>query len=381
MVAIAVFILSYAAFASYDVTVLIDGEKLDCSVAPFITEGVTYVPMRDIFEGMKATVLWNEEERSASVSCNNINMTLFPDSGICIKNGEEIQLSQKILIVNDKIMLPLRVIAENFGYSVIWRGNDYTVSIGTQGVINTHFLDCGQADSIFVELPDGKCMLIDAAESSFGKALEKYIREKGYSHIDYVVATHPHSDHIGGMAHILNSFTVGTFYMPEIIHTTKTFENMLDALSKNGCKCEYISQGYIIEDESYDIAVLSPQKKEYIRMNDYSAVIKLCYKNTQILFSADAELTAEQEMLRANLDLKADILKVGHHGSFSSTMENYLDAVSPSDAVISVGKNNSYGFPDEIVLRQLEERGIKVHRTDINGTVSIVSDGYIYVVK
>lgn len=381
MLAITVFILSYVAFASYDVTVLVNGEKLECSQPPFIKDGITFVPMRDIFEGLGANVEWNEEQRTASASYKDVIITVFPDSGTFEKNGEAFDLGTKSVIVNDKIMLPLRAVAQSFGYSVMWSGKDYTVSISTGGILKVYFLDSGQADSIFTELPDGRCMLIDAAEEPFGKELESFIREKGYSHIDYAVATHPHSDHIGAMAHILKSFTVGTFYMPDVVHTTKTYERMLDALYENGCRQEFISNGSIIEDGLYDITVLSPQTHEYVRLNDYSAVIKLTYKDKSILFSADAEITAEGEMLDAGLDLKADILKIGHHGSASSTSGRYLDAVAPKEAVITVKQENTYGFPSELVLLQLESRDINVHRTDLDGTVTAITDGYIYIIE
>lgn len=378
MLAITVFMLSYAAFASADVKVLIDGEEIVCYPSPFIQGETTLVPMRDIFEALGAQVIWNEETRSAEAFLGDIQMIVYPDEGIFEKNGEELHFPEKPILTDNRIMLPLRAIAEGFGYSVIWK--DYTASISSDGIVKVHYLSCGQADCAFVELPDGKSMLIDAAESSFGKELEQYIRNLGYSHIDYVVATHPHSDHIGGMAHILSHFTVGTFYMPDVIHTTVTYEKMLDALYENGCKCEYISQGSIIAEGEYDIVVLSPENREYRRMNNYSAVIKLSYKDTSMLFSADAESDAETNMIAANLDLDADILKVGHHGSSTSSTNAYLDAVSPSVAVISLGKDNSYGFPDEIVMHRLLSRKIEVHRTDLEGTITAVSDGYIYVI-
>ena len=381
MLAITVFILSYAAFASYDVTVLINGEKLGCSQAPFIKDGTTFVPMRDIFEGLGAAVEWNEEHRTASASYEDTTITVYPDSGAFEKNGEKLSLGVGSVIVNDKIMLPLRAVAQSFGYSVMWSGKDYTVSIATDGILNVYFLASGQADSIFAELPDGKCMLIDAAESSFGKELESFIREKGYSHIDYVVATHPHSDHIGGMAHILKNFSVGTFYMPDITHTTKTYERMIDALYENGCETQFISNGSVIEDGLYDINVLSPQIREYVRLNDYSAVIKLTYKDKSILFSADAEIIAEAEMIASGLDLRADILKIGHHGSATSTSGRYLDAVAPKEAVITAKKENSYGFPSELILLQLQNRGIDIHRTDVDGTITAITDGYIYIIE
>ncbi len=380
MLAITVFMLSYAAFATYDVKILFNGERVQTSTAPIIENGSTLIPLRDVFETLGAEVIWDDEDRFAAAAKDGVLVQIYPDSGKFIKNGQEIELAVAPKITNDRIMVSLRALSEAFGYNVLWDGEEYTVSITSGNLLEVHFLDCGQADCAFVELPDGKCMLIDAAESSFGKPLEDYIRGKGYSHIDYVVATHPHSDHIGGMAHILESFSVGTFYMPNVPHTTKTYEKMLDALLKNGCECVYISRGSTIADTAYSIAVLSPLSQKYIRMNNYSAVIKLSYKDTQIVFSADAEATAEEEMVSAGLDLDADILKAGHHGSATSTTHRYLSAVSPKDVVISVGRDNSYAFPSASVLSQIADLGARVHRTDLDGDITAVSDGYIYVV-
>lgn len=381
MLAVIVFTLSYAVFAAYDVKILVDGKVLECAQPPVIRDGTTLVPMRDVFEGLGASVEWNGDTRSASGTYNNTKLTVYADNGKILKNGEELKLTATPIIVNDRLLIPLRAVAEAFGYSVMWRGEDYTVSISTDAVMKIHFLDCGQADSIFIELPDGKCMLIDAAESSFGETLEAYIRSLGYFHIDYVAATHPHSDHIGGMEHILKNFSVGHFYMPEVSHNTKTFEKMLDALEMNGCECMYISRGSIIEDSIYSLRVLSPAKDSYSRMNDYSAVIKLDYKGVSVVFSADAEIGAEQEMADGTIDIDADVLKIGHHGSATSTCDLYLDAVSPKDAIISVGKDNSYGFPSALVNARLENREINIHRTDIDGNIFMTTDGYVYVIE
>ena len=381
MLAIAVFAATYAAFASYEIKILVNGEKIETTSAPFIEDGSTLIPLRDVFEALNASVSWNEEERFATAVYGDTNIEIHPDSGEFIKNGIKIDLAVNPKIVNDRIMVPLRAASESFGYNVLWNGKDYTVSISSNPLIKAHFLDCGQADSIFIELPENRCMLIDAGESSFGKTLEDYIKQKGYSHLDFAIATHPHSDHIGSMAYILDNFTVGTFYMPEKVHTTKTFERMLDSLEKNGCRCEYIFRGSVICDEEYTLNVLSPEKKDYIRMNDYSAVVRLSYNDISMLFSADAEANAEEDMVKSGVLEETDILKAGHHGSPTSSTKNYIDALNPKTVVISVGEGNMYGFPSPLVLKQFELIGAEVYRTDIHKTVTAVTDGYIYVME
>ena len=381
LLAVIVFVMSYAVYAEYDIKILINGQELSCNKSPVIINSSTLVPMRDIFEALGAEVSWNSPERSATGSFNGNIVTIYPDDGRFLKNGEIISLPASPCISEGYTMIPLRAVAESFGYSVMWRGSDYTVSISTNGTMNAYFLDCGQADSIFIELPDGKCMLVDAGESSFGKELQAFINEEGYSHIDYVVATHPHSDHIGAMAYILENFTVGKFYMPEITHNTKTFEKMLDALGVNGCECIYISSGDFIEDTPYSIEVLSPKKDSYARMNNYSAVLKLSFNTISILLSADAEIDVEKELVSGAVSVDADVLKVGHHGSATSSCEEYLDSVSPRDAIISVGEGNSYGFPSVLVTNRLEKRNINIYRTDINGDICMTTDGYVYVIE
>lgn len=382
MLAVIVFAVSYAAFASFDVKILIDGEVLNCTQTPLIQDGTALVPMRDVFERLGASVSWDEETRSAAGVYKDVEITVFPDDGIFMRNGKALKLPVKPVLANGRILIPIRTVAESFGYSVMWRREDYTVSISTGTVMKMYFLDCGQADSIFIELPDGKCMLIDSAESSFGEELESFIRNLGYSHIDYIIATHPHSDHIGGMAHILNNFSVGTFYMPELAHTTKTYEKMLDALFENGCQCVYISRGSVISDSEYNISVLSPDLSvSYSRMNNYSAVVKLSYNDVSALFSADAEAEAEKDMIINGMDIDADVLKIGHHGSATSSGEEYLDSVSPHDAIISTGDGGLYGFPNILVEGRLKERGINIHRTDTEGNICMTTDGYIYVIE
>ena len=183
------------------------------------------------------------------------------------------------------------------------------------------------------------------------------------------------------MEHIINNFSIGTFYMPEITHNTKTFEGMLDALLENGCNCEYVSQGSVIADLPCSIEVLSPRKRSYVKMNNYSAVIKISYKGVSAVLSGDAEVDSEEEIIASGVDISADVLKIGHHGSSTSTSAEYLDKVTPSDAVISLGENNRYSFPDEIVINRLQKRGINIYRTDIMGTVHMATDGYIYIIE
>lgn len=379
--AFAVFMLSYAAYADFDLDIYVDSQKLESEQIPFIEDGSTYVPLREIAEKIGADISWDNERRVAVTVKGDITAELSDEKSSIYRNGEEVKIGRNPKIVNDRMFVPLRAIAESFGYTVSYDGVRRIINISSGSLLKVHFLDCGQADSSFVELPDGKCMLIDAGEKDFGSELVGFIKELGYNKIDYVVATHPHADHIGGMAEVLNSFDVGAFYMPEKTHNTKTFEDMLAALEKNGCEAVYIGQGDVLFDGEVKCFCLSPNEKEYIRLNNYSAVLRLSYRDVSILFSADAEQDSEAQMLGSGLELDSDVLKVGHHGSLTSSSEEYIDAISPEVAVISVGKDNEYGFPAQHVLDIFGGRDTTVYRTDIYGNINLLTDGYVYTIE
>ena len=241
------------------------------------------------------------------------------------------------------------------------------------GRLSVHFLDVGQGDSIFIELPDGKTMLIDAGENYYGNGIISYINDCGYSEVDYLAATHPHADHIGSMAYIVRHMDIGEVFMPKVSANTKTYENLLEAVSDKGLKIKSAKAGLTIaENDDYKITVAAPSVIDSENLNNSSAVIKLSYKNNSFLFTGDAE---KEELSKIKTDISADVLKVGHHGSKTSTYSEFLDAVNPKYAVISVGKNNDYGHPHKNTLKLLSNYGITVFRTDKDKTVVFASDG------
>lgn len=257
--------------------------------------------------------------------------------------------------------------------------NSDSESAFQKGMLNVHFLDVGQGDSIFIELPDEKTMLIDAGENYHGEGIKNYIGDCGYSKIDYLVATHPHADHIGSMAYIVRNMDIGSVYMPKAAANTRTYENLLESISDKGLKITSAKAGLTIAEEGdYTINVVAPVTIDEYNLNNSSAVIKLTYKDNTFLFTGDAE---KKEFETINSDISADVLKVGHHGSTTSTTEEFLDEVKPSYAVISAGEDNSYGHPHRETLDLLEEFNCKIYRTDIDKTVVFSTDGKTISVK
>lgn len=250
-----------------------------------------------------------------------------------------------------------------------------TSNVSVNKKLKVHFIDVGQADSILIQTPDGKSMLIDAGNNADGQAVVSYLKGQGVSKIDILVGTHPHEDHIGGMDNVINSFEIGQIYMPKVSHTTKTYEDVLTAISRKGLKITSPTPGSTFSLGEVRFTILAPNSSTYEDMNDYSIVLKMEYGNTSFLFTGDAEQVSENEIIAKGYNLKADVLKVGHHGSSSSTSQAFLDKVSPKYAVIMVGSDNNYGHPHKETMDKLEAKGIPVYRTDENGTIVATSDG------
>lgn len=252
--------------------------------------------------------------------------------------------------------------------------NDATKAVS--GTLKVHYIDVGQADSILVQLPSGQNMLIDAGNNADSNLVVNYLKSQGVKRLDYVIGTHPHEDHIGGMDVAIKSFDIGKVYLPKVTSNTKTYEDLLTAIQSKGLKITQAKAGVTLDVGSGATAeLLAPNGSSYDDLNNYSAVLKLTFGKTSFLFEGDAEALSESEMLKAGYNLRADVLKVGHHGSSSSTSPAFLKAVAPKYAVISVGKDNDYGHPHPETLAKLSAAVVQVFRTDLQGTIVATSDG------
>lgn len=242
------------------------------------------------------------------------------------------------------------------------------------GMSVTH-LNVGQGDSELIQV-NGINMLIDAGTNAGANDLVKDLKNRGIKTIDIAIATHPHEDHIGGMDEVLENFDVKSFYAPKVAHTTKTYENMLKAVKNEGLKIKQIKEGTKIDlGKDTEVQVYSPVKSQYEELNNYSPVMKISYGQNSFMFTGDAESLVEKEILNENKDLKADVLKLGHHGSHSSSSEEFLKAVDPSIAIVSCAKDNKYGHPHKETMSNLKKAGITVYETFRDGDITISSNG------
>lgn len=244
-----------------------------------------------------------------------------------------------------------------------------------------YFIDVGQGDSELIRLKDsGIDILIDAGTRSTKQELADYLKELGVDDIDILIGTHPHEDHIGGMAKIIEEFPIGTLYLPEtsdeMTPTTKTYESLLDAAESQNVTVRTAAAGdVLLEQGNTSFKVLSPSHTDYDNLNDYSIVTRLKVGDTAFLFQGDAETPVEEEILDSGVDVSCDVIKLGHHGSSTSSSRAYLEAANPSAAVISCGVGNEYGHPHRETMDLLEKLSITPYRTDTQKTLLAETDG------
>lgn len=238
-----------------------------------------------------------------------------------------------------------------------------------------HYIDVGQGDATLITCND-KAMLIDAGENNQGTKIQNYLQKQGITKLDYVIGTHPDSDHVGGLDVVIYKFDCGTILLPDYQKDTKTYDDVINTMKNKNYMNTLPNVGDTYQLSDATFTIIAPNNDLYgDTTNNYSIGIILKYGDTSFLFTGDAESEAEEDIASNGINISADVFKVGHHGSSSSSTELLLNAVNPDIAVISCGEENEYGHPQAEILNRFRERGIKVFRTDEQGTIVATSDG------
>ncbi|MBQ9131120.1 MAG: MBL fold metallo-hydrolase [Clostridia bacterium] len=236
-----------------------------------------------------------------------------------------------------------------------------------------HFIDVGQADAALI-VCTGKTMLIDGGNVEDSNLIYAYLQKQGISHLDYVVCTHAHEDHVGGLSGALTAATAGKVLAPVTDYNTKAFRNFVAKAAERKCSITVPTAGERFSLGDAQVTVLGPVKS-YDDPNNTSLVLRIVYGATSFLFTGDMESLAESDLLDSGVTLKSTLLKVGHHGSSTSTSYRFLRQVAPAYGVISVGTDNEYGHPTETVLSRLRDADVTLYRTDLQGDIICRSDG------
>lgn len=245
--------------------------------------------------------------------------------------------------------------------------------------MQVHFIDVGQGDSILIESPSGKTMLIDGGVKGAGQQIVSYLKELGINKLDIVVATHPDADHIGGLIPVLDNMTIEQFYDSGKVHTSQTFEEMLTRIDEKNIPYHVPKIGDDIEfDKDVNVKILNANDQATDN-NDASIVLKMTYGNVSFLLTGDAGVALEKEMLQ--YDVKATVLKAGHHGSNTSSSEEFIQAVKPEVTILSYGEDNKYGHPHAEIVDRLQAIGSKIYATADLGTITVSTDGVNYTVN
>ena len=246
--------------------------------------------------------------------------------------------------------------------------------VSADGKLEVHFIDVGQGDATLIKEGD-HAMLIDAGENNQGENVTGYLKSQNIRGLDYVIGTHPDSDHIGGLDVVIDTYDCDKLIMPDVESDTKTYDDVILSMKNKNMTVTNPEVGDVYSLGDAYFTIIAPNRDYGDDTNNWSVGILLVFGDNRFLFTGDAEATAENDMIANGIDLSADVYKAAHHGSKTGSSESFLDEVKPEYSVISCGENNEYGHPNAQTLNEFRKRGIKVFRTDEQGTIVAVSDG------
>ena len=241
------------------------------------------------------------------------------------------------------------------------------------GEMEVHFIDVGQADCALLA-SGGHFMLIDGGNNDDAEHIVTYLQNAGVKKLDLVVGTHPHEDHIGSLDAAIEAFDIGAVYMPDVSADTETYRDVLDAVEGKGLRVQHPVPGDVLDFNGLPVEIFGPVK-EYSNLNNHSIVLRVSVGETAFLFTGDVEIEGEYDILEQGFDISADVLKVSHHGSSGSSVEEFLAYTDADYAVISVGEGNIYDHPEAVTLKRLQNYGMEIYRTDEQGTIVCDTDG------
>lgn len=322
----------------------------------------------------------------------NIVLWFFSVCFIILALGSALPESQSSKIAIDSFVeeTPIEKVVEQ-EIAVVQDGLEVVPDSSREGLTNTtkdtettnqdleemqvHFIDVGQGDATLITC-GGQALLIDAGDNNKGTAVQLYLQKQGITKLDYIIGTHPHADHIGGMDVVITKFDCGKIIMPDYGKDTSTYKDVISALEYKNYKntLPQVGDCYTLGDAIFTI--IAPNNYDYRdNINNYSVGIIIQHGEKKFLFTGDAEKEAEQDIVKNGMEIKADVYHVGHHGSKTSSTQVLLDKVQPTFAVISCGEGNSYGNPHAEPLNNLRAMDVKLFRTDEQGAIIAISDG------
>ena len=366
-----------ASAAEKAVTVTIDGTPVtydDSYGYPFLDgNGRTQVPFRRTMETFGCTVSWSRWTRTATAKKDGVTVDVPIGQSYILVNGTKVTIDSAALIRDGRTYLPIRAVAEAFGAMVTWDRRTATVAITTGAdLVRVHFIDVGQGDATLIDCGETE-VLIDGGDNNAGPVVVDYLRPYVDGKLDYLIATHPDADHIGGLDDVLAAYAVGEVIDSGYISSTRSYRDYITAAqSEAGCTFSHDSDRVLSLGPETVLCILETGD-DWDNANDSSVVCELVCGNVRVLFTGD--MTRDAEQARLSLFGDVDVLKVGHHGSAYSTSREFLDVIRPEYAVISYQVGNDYHHPAASALRRLLYCGATIYGTGKSGTVILTTDG------